>query len=253
LSRFVSSTRRTDGCAGTRREQKTRERATRECQERVRRALRRVKELQAKQDAAKDNGKKKKPVRASTTDPDATVMKMADGGFRPAVNVQFATTTTGGVIVGVDVTHRGTDDGEITPMHGQLVQRYGQGPEKMLVDGGFAQKAEIEAMARTEAACTIYAPVKAIRNPKNNPFAPKPGDGPGVVAWRKRMATPEAQEIYKERASTAEWTNAHARNRGLVRFTVRGLNKIRAVVLMYAVVHNLFTGLRLRQMAVQAA
>jgi transposase len=242
-----------DPGALTRREQAARQRAVREREERVKRALERTKELQAHQDAAKDNGKEKKSVRASTTDPEATVMKMANGGFGPAVNVQLATTTQGGVIVGVEVTSRGSDTGEMTPMHAQLVARYGKGPGETLVDGGFAQKAEIEAMAQPEVGCTVYAPVKAPRNPKNSPFTPKPGDGRGVVAWRARMGAPEAQEIYKERASTAEWSNAQMRNRGLVRLTVRGLRKARAVVLLYALVHNLFAGIRLRRLRLQTA
>jgi transposase len=242
-----------DPGAGTRREQAARERAAREREERVKRALERAEELQAKQDKAKPNGKEPKPVRASTTDPEATVMKMADGGFRPALNVQFATTTAGGVIVGVDVTPRGTDDGEMTPMYAQLVERYGHGPKEYLVDGGFAQKTQIEALSAPELDCTVYAPVKASRNPESDPHAPKYGDGPGVVAWRARMATEEAQAIYKERAATAEWSNAQARNRDLEQFTVRGLTKARAVALLHALVHNLFTGIRLRRMAAQAA
>jgi hypothetical protein len=181
------------------------------------------------------------------------VLKMADGGFRPAVNVQFATTTVGGAIMGVDVTKRGTDDGEMTPIYAQLVDRYGQGPKELLADGGFAQKGPIEALSAPEVGCTVYAPVKASRNPGNDPHAPKYGDGPGVVAWRARMATAEAQAIYKERAATAEWSNAQARNRALEQFTVRGLGKTRAVALLYAPVHNLFTGIRLRRLAAQAA
>jgi transposase len=242
-----------DPAAGTRREHAARERAAREREERVKRALERAEELQAKQDKAKPNGKKPKPVRASTTDPEATVMKMADGGFRPALNVQFATTTVGGVIVGVEVTPRGTDDGEMTCMYGQLVARYGQGPEEYLVDGGFAQKAQIEALSAPELGCTVYAPVKASRNPESDPHAPKYGDGPGVIAWRARMATEEAQAIYKERAATAEWSNAQARNRDLEQFTVRGVTKAKAVALLHALVHNLFTGLRLRRLVAQTA
>jgi len=52
----------------------------------------------------------------STTDPDARVMKMPDGGFRPAFNVQLATTTDAArAIVGIRVTNRGSDQGQATP------------------------------------------------------------------------------------------------------------------------------------------
>ena len=179
-------------------------------------------------------------------------MKMADGGFRPAMNVQFATDVSG-IIVGVDVTDQGTDEAQMPPMHARVVARYGQGPSQWLVDGGFVSKASIEAMAARDRACTVYAPVKPARNPENDPHAPKHGDPPGVVAWRARMATEEAQSLYKERAATAEWANAQVRLDGLTQFSVRGRVKCRAVALWHALVHNLFTGLRLRRLAVQAA
>jgi hypothetical protein len=63
--------------------------------------------------------------------------------------------------------------------------------------------------------------------------------------WRRRMKTPKAREIYKERASTAECVNAIARNRGLCQFLVRGLKKVRAVVLWYALAHNLMRAVAL--------
>jgi hypothetical protein len=53
------------------------------------------------------------------------------------------------------------------------------------------------------------------------------------------MGTEAAKEIYKERAATAECVNAQARNRGLIRFLVRGLDKVKATALWYALAHNM--------------
>jgi IS5 family transposase len=53
------------------------------------------------------------------------------------------------------------------------------------------------------------------------------------------MATEEAKEVYKDRAATAECVNAQARNRGLVLLPVRGLKKVKAVALLFALAHNL--------------
>lgn len=63
------------------------------------------------------------------------------------------------------------------------------------------------------------------------------------------MATAEAQEIYKERAATAECVNAQARNRGLVRLLVRGLKKVKAIALWFAITHNVLRALTLRAAA----
>ena len=219
--------------AGTsRRQQAARERAARERQERVQRALKRAEELIEREKKPKD----KKKVRASTTDPDARVMKMADGGFRPAYNVQLSTDTEAQVVVGVEVTDSGNDQGELPPMVEQLEKRYGEVPAETLVDGGYVNRADIEALAgRT----TVYAPVSKPKDPTVDPYRPNKMDSPEVARWRRRMGTARAKTIYKERAATAECVNAQARNRGLARFLVRGLRKARAVVLWYALAHNL--------------
>ena len=200
-----------DPAASDRREKGARQRAARERAERVKAALERLPELEAKRKAGEE-GK----ARCSTTDPEATVMKMADGGFRPAYNVQFATATDGQVIVGVDVEMSGSDAGQMVPMVEQVKERYETTPDGVLVDGGFAQHDQIETVSGPGMGCTVYAPVPKPRAPRVDRHAPKPGDGAAVAEWRRRMGTEEAKAIYKERASTAECVNALARNRGLV-------------------------------------
>ncbi|MNR06890.1 Transposase DDE domain protein [compost metagenome] len=163
-------------------------------------------------------------------------MKMADGGFRPALNAQLATDTASQVIVGVELTNSGSDLGQLVPMVEQLQARYEQTPREMLVDGGFAKREAIEKLATST---TVYAPVQQPKNSTRDPHEPLPTDSEAVAAWRQRMGTEEAKTIYKERAATAECVNAIARNRGLQRFSVRGLDKARSVLLWYALVHNL--------------
>ena len=136
-------------------------------------------------------------------------MKFPDGGFQPGYNVQFATDTESGVIVGVDVTNAGSDGEELPPMLDQLKERYGRVPSEGLVDGGFATKQAIEYAA--EHGCTVYAPIKAEEKKRaagEDPYAPKKGDSDAVAAWRIRMGTEAAKLIYRLRAQTAEWVNA---------------------------------------------
>ena len=173
-------------------------------------------------------------------------MKMADGGFRPAYNVQFSTTCADQVIVGVQVLTVGSDLGQIAPMNERIHERHAAYPKEALVDGGFAQHQDIEAGAAQGEGCTVYAPVPKPRDPKQDRYAPHADDSPVVAAWRARMATEAAKRIYKERAATAECVNAQARNRGLVRLPVRGAEKVRAIALWYAIAHNVICGARLR-------
>jgi transposase len=222
-----------DPKASNDRQKQARRRAAAERAARIAAALKRLPELEAKK---KPDEKDK--ARCSTTDPDATVMKMANGGFNPAYNVQFATDTKSQVIVGVDVITVGSDQGQMPPMVGQIQERYDKAPGEYEVDGGYAKHEDIEAVSAPEVGCTVYAPVQKPKDPKVDPHVPRPGDSAVVAEWRRRMGTEEAKTIYKDRAATAECVNALARRRGLVQLVVRGVAKVRAVALWIALAHN---------------
>ena len=118
------------------RQKKACERGAREKVERLQVALAQHKQLAIDREARKKGGDGE-TTRISRTDPDARKMLMPDGGFRPAFNVQFAATTDAKIIVGVDVLNQGNDAGQMEPMMEQIQERYGQAPERMLVDAGF--------------------------------------------------------------------------------------------------------------------
>lgn len=197
----------------------------------------------------------KKQARASTTDADARVMKMADGGYRPALNTQLMTDTKSQIVVGVDVGNRGNDFGELSRMLAQLRARYGRDAREALADGGYVSGPEIDAV--TARGTVMYAPTRVQKTTKNpevaNPHLPRPNDSTAVGGWRVRMGTPEAKEIYKERASTSECVNALARNRGLRQYVVRGIAKVRSVMLWFALAHNLLRAASFRRAATAVA
>lgn len=197
---------------------------------------------QALQELPRIRESKKEPdkaeARVSTTDPQARVMKMGDGGFRPAYNVQFTVDTESRVIVDLGVTNSGSDQGQIEGQLDAIQVRHGRLPQEHLVDGGFAKKESIENAASR--GVTVYAPVQKPRRSDVNPHEAKPDDSAAVAAWRERMGTAEAKEIYKQRCATVETVNGDAReHRGLDRFVVRGLKKIRCVVLWFAATYNI--------------
>jgi transposase len=225
----------------TNRQRAARARAAAERQARIEEAARQCEELRTKKEA-REKGRKEKSseARASTTDPEARNMKFSDGGCRPGFNVQFATDTATGVVVGVDVTNAGTDSEEMPPMLDQLETRYDTVPGEILVDGGFAS---LDAIDATEARdCKVYAPVKDAEKQKDagkDPYTRKPHDTARTAAWRERMGEEASRTIYKLRAQTAEWVNALCRNRGFWRMPVRGRAKCRIVATLYAITHNL--------------
>ena len=231
----------------SKRQQAARERAAKEREARVQQALDLLPQAQAAKERQQETLAKVKrervtEPRVSTTDPEARVMKMPDGGFRPAYNVEFATVQAEGkaygIIVGVSVTNEGTDAAQAAPMEAQVHRRTGEHPTTYLVDGGFATRDTITTLEQR--GVTVYAPVRLPRNkPEAERYTPKPEDNPEVAAWRARMATEEAKAVYQDRGRLAEWANAQARRMGVTQLSVRGLDKVTSVLLWVAVGHNL--------------
>ena len=235
------------------RQQAAQERAARERIERLKRAQDEVQKVaEAREKRKKGDGAS---ARASTTEPEARRMKMGDGGTRPAYNIEFNTDLNSLVIMGADVTNDGTDAGQMEPMAEKLEAEQGPLPEnaEYYVDGGFATREDLQSMARR--GVTVFSPVKAVEKHQQqgkDPYAPRRGDSPEVVQWRQRMGTEAGRQKYKQRAK-CEWSNAQCRNRGLHQFVVRGLEKVKAIVLWYVLVHNLFRMVALRAQRALAA
>lgn len=213
------------------------ERAAQERKERIDEALRQQEKLSEQREKRKKGDGEK--TRVSTTDPDARRMKMANGGYNPAYNVQFATDADSRVIVGVNVTNTGTDGRELAPMHEKVSSDYGKVPGKMLVDSAYATKSGVTAVesAGTEVVSTIPHSDELRRRGKD-PHARQRRDTDEYERFRARMALPEYQELYKQRPSIAEFPNADCRNRNLHQFRVRGLLKAKAVTLWHALAFN---------------
>lgn len=227
----------TDRFAGDVRRKAAAERAARERLERLDEALQQHDKLRQQREARKKGDGE--TTRTSTTDPDARKMKMANGGYDPAFNVQFMTDGDARVIVGVDVTNAGTDGGELPPMLDKVRQHYGKTPAKVLVDSAYATKDGVTTVetAGTEVVSKVPR-ADVLENNGKDPHAKQRGDTDEYIAFRARMADPEYQALYKSRPSIAEFPNADCRNRNLRQFRVRGLVKVKAVALWHALAFN---------------
>lgn len=237
-----------DGAGQTQREKAAQERAARERAERIEQALEAVQKMAEQREKRKKGDGEK--ARASTTDPEARKMKMGDGGFRPAFNVQMATDADSGIILNMDVTNEGSDAGLMEPMIGAIKDDQGQVPESFLTDGGFSTVQDIEATEKL--GTTVYTPVKEEEKQKQagkDPFAPKKNDSPIIAEWRKRMGTEAAKELYQRRAPTAELSNARLRNQGIYQLAVRGLTKVKASLWWHVLAVNLLRAAALRAAA----
>lgn len=220
------------------RQRAAQERAARERQARLEAALAEMPKLEETKARQQDHKPTKQvEPRASITDPEARRMRMGDGGFQPAYNVQIAVDPQSRAIVGIDVTNHGTDHGEDRPLREQVERRTGSKVQEHLLDGGYVKHESIEQAA--EQGVAVYAPLPATgRGGAVCIF--NPNDSPAVAAWRQRMRTEAGRTIYKERAATSETVNADLKNfRGLGCFVVRGLAKVRCMALWSALAYNI--------------
>ena len=126
-------------------------------------------------------------------------MKMGDGGFRPAFNVQLATTTDAArVIVGVEVTSGGSDMGQSPPMLDQIQKRTGKRPAEILIDGGYVDHASIDQVSRgaRRSMALHRSPARVTPGIPTNPVPRTARRLPlGGSAWApRRPSTPTANE-----------------------------------------------------------
>ncbi len=254
-----------DPDASNRRARAARERGLREQQERIGAALQALRTLKAERAAAaekpdkldppdgrpSDPGKstKQKEPRCSTTDRQARVMRMPDGGWRPAYNVQLTADCNSDLIVGLDIDTTGSDGGLMAPAAEQVERRYAHRPQRWLADGGFTRLNDIVTLSRN--GIIVFCPLKPRRNPSYDPAAPRYGDPPEIVAWRRRMVDDAAAGPagWMRRRAEHERINANLRRQGLQRFNVRGIFKVKAVGLLHALANNLIVAYRLRAAA----
>ena len=228
-----------DPAASNQRIRAARERAARERVEKVKAALKTLGEVEAQRERRmKTNRKqteKQKEPRASTTDPQVRPIKMADGGFRPAWNMQVVSVAGTPIVVVVKPSTIGSDRGLIRPMLDKIRKCFDRLPRRHLADGGFAAADDIE-WAHNEGVDIYCPPTK----PKNgsDPFQPRANDGPGVLAWRGRMKSDEGKAQYRVRA-ICECIHARWRNWDLVYLNVRGEAKVTAVMLWHALANNI--------------
>jgi transposase len=234
-----------DPAASNQRIRAARERAARERVRRIDDALKTLGEVEAQRERRKKTNRKQtekqKEPRASTTDPGVRVMKMADGGFRPAWNVQVATVAGEQVVVGVQPSPVGSDRGLMRPMLEKIRKCFDRLPACHLADGGYAAADDIEWAHREGVA--VYCPPTQSKH-GGDPLEPRDDDGPGVSAWRSRMGSEQGKAQYQRRA-IGECIHARWRNWNLIRLNVRGEAKVTAAMLWHALANNILQAERM--------
>lgn len=209
-----------------------------EKQKRVEESLQEIENYIAEKNAARNKDRKKKltkdeegKVKISITESKARIMKMPSGGYKLAMNCEFAMDTKSGFIIGTKATNRVNDCGQIGIMYEFLRNNYSKKPKRYLADGGFRNNTDVQNLYEQD--CEVYMPV-----PKNEQKI-KDNHPEGIKKWKIRMKEEGTRKIYSRRASTIEWFNAGARKRGLHSFTTRGLDNAQIICNLHAIAHNI--------------
>jgi transposase len=212
---------------------------------RVERARQRLAELIEEQARrakthAKEEAEKGEP-RVSVSDPEARLMRLADGAVAPAWNVQVA--TADGFVMAIDPTDRRKDSGLAPGVVEKIAERCGQVPQRLLADTTAMTREDIVKLAERYPNMTVYSPPPPERTDVTAETLRKRRwrrrrEPPMVQAWRARMASEEGQQTYRRRKLT-ERAHGIIKNRGMSRFLVHSLEKVRAVCVLQALALNL--------------
>jgi hypothetical protein len=229
-------------------ERRRKQRALQAAEERARRVERAHQKLAglAKEQAerakrhAKQEAEKGEP-KVSVSDPEARLMRLADGATAPAWNVQVA--TANGFIVAIDPTDRRNDGGLAPGLVETVAERCGRVSQRLLADTRAMPQEDIVKLGERYPSMTVYSPPAPERTDVSaetlrERLWRRRHEAPAVQAWRARMASEEGQEIYRRRKLT-ERAHGIIKNRGMSHFLMHGRETVRAVCLLQALALNL--------------
>ncbi len=225
-----------------------RECAQNEMEKKVEKALSIMPEIEALKEERKKKVKKGTTVskaKVSTTDPDARIMKFADGSVKAGYNCQIGIDAQSMIILSVEPSQQGNDKGLLKPMVEKIAKRYDKHSERVLVDGGYRVHQDIIDLAEHETPTLVYSPLqelkKDIKPESLRKRKAKEAKFPKVLqAYYKRMRNNAAGLITKQR-SRIETVNGIIHNRLRGGFKLRGIEQVKSELLLHAIGQNIIT------------
>jgi transposase len=170
------------------------------------------------------------------TDADSRVMR--DNGlgcFVQGYNAQVAADSGAQVIVAADVTQNVVDRGELLPMCDRIKENLGGLPAAITADAGYWDTVSVESPALREVELLV-APEAMHRWAR-----PKPGQSSAAVErMREKLRSEAGKALYALRREIVEPVFGQIKSaRGLRRFSMRGLAKVKAEWNLICCGHNL--------------
>jgi hypothetical protein len=170
------------------------------------------------------------------TDDESRIMPSKDG-FVHAYNGQAAVDSYRQIIVACDVTDDCTDPRQLQPLVDQVRQNTGGLPDAYSADSGFWSEDNLTALEQR--GVDVYIPPPRPRRRKDGTISSTP-PSPSKARMQDKLATPQGKRTYSLRKETVEPVFGQLKEgRGLRRFRMRGLRKVRGEWALWCLTHNL--------------
>jgi hypothetical protein len=172
------------------------------------------------------------------TDPESRIMKNSDKAFIQGYNAQAAVDHEHQVIVACEVTNQAADALHLKPMVQAIRTNTGAVPRELSADAGYFSEENVKLLEDLQ-----IDPLVAAERLKHaeKPPAPRgriPKHATVKDRMRRKLRTLAGRAAYALRKVTVEPVFGQTRTRGLIRFWLRGLTKVKAEWALWCMGHN---------------
>jgi transposase len=179
------------------------------------------------------------------TDPESRIMPSGNEGFVQAYNAQIAVEPELQLIVGQAVTQAANDKEQMVPMVGAMQEQSGQRPEAVIADSGYCSEKNLETLEAEKAPEQRIEAFIATERQKHGERSvaargPLPQGATRVERMKRKLLTKPGAAIYAARKGIVEPVFGQIKEaRGFRRFSLRGIEKVKAEWALVCATHNL--------------
>ena len=165
------------------------------------------------------------------TDPDSRIMPDGanKGSFLQGYNAQAAVDSTAQAIVAAEVTQQANDSRQLLPMLDRLRENLGRDPDAASADAGYWSEANVT--DESVAGIDLHIATGRLKHGEvvETASGPPPDHATAKEAMQHKLRTEAGRSIYKMRKAIVEPVFGQIKERrGFRRFSLRGLENVRA-------------------------
>jgi transposase len=227
-------------------ETEAREKAAAEARRKAEAAGKDADEIERAAEKSADEATPSGRAQRNFTDPDARIMKTADGSFHYCYNAQAVVDEAHQVIIATSLTQAATDVGQLVPMMTAIAPELEAAdidgsPRMLLADAGYCSKDNLEAVADRDV--DVLVATGRLKHNERVPDAPRgriPADATSRERMARRLRTKKGGADYARRKAIVEPVFGQMKTRqhaGALR--LRSLELAQGEWLLHALCHNL--------------